>query len=97
MALIEVRIPFFPSAHMFLKSKGSKYNYNSPEFGVFLSMPRTFISHPLLSSASFYFPHKSLNNRFGFSLPFEVHRKSLGHEALVGLLQERPSVYNNFG
>lgn len=33
-------------------------------------------------------PHESLSNRFGFSLPFEVHRESLGHEALVGPLQE---------
>ena len=33
-------------------------------------------------------PHKSLSNKFGFSLPFEVHRESLGHEALVGSIQE---------
>ena len=33
-------------------------------------------------------PHRSLSNRFGFSLPFEVRRESLGREALGGLLQE---------
>ena len=60
---LQLGFSFFLPATFFKKQSSA---YESPEFGVFLPWPRTFMSKPSdpsLCPPPLHFPHKSLNNK----------------------------------